>query len=132
MIADFSARIKCTCRPYDLVGRYGGEEFVAILPGTSPQDARAIAQRIRLTTQFTGPDLPQYTVSIGVCCASQVGLHDMISHADKALYRAKQDGRNRVCSEPIFVVEDQVVSKHSTPLGTPFNSLTTISTTMQT
>jgi diguanylate cyclase (GGDEF)-like protein len=98
------ARIAEGClRGGDLLGRLGGEEFAVLLPGCSEQDARLIAQRVcdafaRHTVAVGGGKLLNSTVSIGVHCAAGSGtlVETMLSHADAALYKAKQSGRNRV------------------------------------
>jgi diguanylate cyclase (GGDEF)-like protein len=99
-------------REYDLVGRFGGEEFALLLPQTRAVDAYRIAERIRayiagmpIDTGGEPGEEPVYvTVSIGVAAlgarwdtsaASQ--LTDLLASADVALYRAKRDGRDQVC-----------------------------------
>ena len=99
-------------RPDDLFGRYGGEEFACLLPDTSFADAAAIAERIRSAlagAQFvTGMQKP-VTVSVGVAIASETdkGLTPLFTAADRALYRAKAKGRNRVepSRAPLALVE---------------------------
>jgi diguanylate cyclase (GGDEF)-like protein len=96
-------------RDYDTVGRFGGEEFVAVLPETSAADAVRIAERIRAAVNRTsvhdlvanadrsgGADL--LSVSIGVACSGVDGdeLIDLLYEADRALYYAKESGRNQV------------------------------------
>ena len=89
-------------RADDLLCRYGGEEFAALLPGTSHDNAAAIAQRINqavgnvVLIQSSGEIRP--TVSIGLASgrAGEVELSSLLSRADAALYQAKQSGRNRV------------------------------------
>ncbi|MBN1305919.1 MAG: GGDEF domain-containing protein [Anaerolineales bacterium] len=91
-------------RPDDLIGRFGGEEFVILLPNTEPGDARRIAERLRMLVESTpfqteiGP--LHITISIGISNMHQadtiVLLDQLIFRADKAMYRAKQEGRNRV------------------------------------
>ena len=86
-------------RNIDSIGRYGGEEFVALLPETSISEARAIAERVCTgIAAGTSPELPAYTVSIGVAAASNgnADANALLSRADKALYQAKSNGRNRV------------------------------------
>lgn len=99
VIIDFVHRTKGLLRTVDSVGRYGGEEFVALLPETTMDDARIAAERICKGIADGSPDgLPPYTVSIGVAVASN-GNEDeesLLSRADEALYRAKENGRNRV------------------------------------
>ncbi|WP_198670147.1 diguanylate cyclase [Dyella sp. C9] len=89
-------------RPSDWLGRYGGEEFVVGLPGTSHDNAMAIGERIRarietLNVHSRGSTL-QTTVSLGVACLEGHAdtADDLIARADAALYRAKTDGRNRI------------------------------------
>lgn len=91
-------------RSVDLAARYGGEEFVIVLPETDANGAQAFAERLRkrvLQTNFaeTGDPL-NLTVSIGVASTGTDGAvptpESLIAMADKALYRAKHEGRNRV------------------------------------
>lgn len=93
--------VRGNVRATDCAGRYGGDEFAIILPGTATLDARAIAQRI--CTQITDIRLRQLpalriTSSIGVAAASaqHSDLRAWIDAADTALYLAKKEGRNRV------------------------------------
>ncbi|MEM8514178.1 diguanylate cyclase (GGDEF)-like protein [Massilia sp. MP_M2] len=92
-------------RPADLAARYGGEEFAAILPDTTLEQARAMAERIR--AHIAALNLPQapdahdrhVTLSVGVAAFDRAGLNDeatLIAAADRALYAAKDGGRNRV------------------------------------
>ncbi len=88
-------------RGYDAVGRYGGEEFIALLPGVSDQAAVAIGERIRqrIGSNLHAESVP-VTVSVGVAIGQarqDPSLEDIIDAADTALYRAKTAGRNRVC-----------------------------------
>ena len=90
-------------RPGDLVIRYGGEEFVLILDGSNLDAARFVAERLRRLMEesnvASGAGAIRYTVSIGVSCSDEAGytLDHLITKADAALYRAKQEGRNQVC-----------------------------------
>lgn len=89
-------------REIDIVGRYGGEEFVVVLPGTGLEGARELAERLRQRVAaigLTGADGTPFglTVSIGLasfCAGDQ--LEQLLASADAALYRAKSLGRNRV------------------------------------
>jgi diguanylate cyclase (GGDEF)-like protein len=94
-----------SCREIDLAARYGGEEFTIVLPATTTEQARLIAERIRAQVQerrfaadpTAGPTTHALTLSIGI---AEAGLEDdltsLISRADAALYVAKLGGRNRV------------------------------------
>ncbi|OGR37098.1 MAG: hypothetical protein A2051_06770 [Desulfovibrionales bacterium GWA2_65_9] len=102
--------IAAATRDSDLTARYGGEEFVVLAPNASLEEACILAERIRSTVAETPlkvrTGILSNTVSIGVAEYSmepEFGaniLEDMIEKADKALYRAKQSGRNRVESWP--------------------------------
>ena len=84
-------------RTGDLVSRYGGEEFLVILPDTPPAGAMQVAERLReAVAAITG--LPKaMTVSIGVAACHQDETADrLVARADAALYIAKNTGRNRV------------------------------------
>ena len=106
-----AAAIKNTIkRPGDIVARYGGEEFVCLLPDTNQEGAIYLAEAIRqaviaLEIKHAGAiNISQVTVSIGVCTKPQAyqGGPDMLSrNADLQLYRAKECGRNRVCSDTL-------------------------------
>jgi diguanylate cyclase (GGDEF)-like protein len=88
-------------RSEDFVGRYGGEEFVAVLPGTDQKGALAVAENIRAAVNSMAPfasDVDPVTVSIGVATrriTPDDKTHALFSAADEALYRAKRNGRNR-------------------------------------
>ncbi|WP_038054099.1 diguanylate cyclase [Thioalkalivibrio sp. ALJ1] len=96
-------------RPTDLVARYGGEEFVCILPDTSLDGAVAVAEGVRAEVEalkLAHPDNEFYTVtvSLGVCAIAGMGEVEpleILERADQLLYRAKREGRNRVCAERV-------------------------------
>lgn len=99
-----AATIAHTTRPTDWVGRWGGEEFLLVLPNTTLAAASVVAERIRTTVEAARLPLPdgtwlQRTVSLGVACAaaqSSISLEDLIQRADAALLQAKAQGRNQV------------------------------------
>ena len=90
-------------RPYDSVGRIGGEEFLIVLPGCSAPDGLVVAERIRNAVEFEEMQIAgksiSVSISIGIVTSSidrMIECDPLISTADKALYEAKKDGRNRV------------------------------------
>ncbi len=89
-------------RETDLVARYGGEEFAVVLPDTGPREAMAVARRIHQAVGGHDFDGLRLTVSIGVATYPSPQItnkDDLISMADEFAYRAKESGRNRICSE---------------------------------
>jgi len=99
------ARIfRAELRDSDILCRFGGEEFALALPGTSLSDATALAERLRLALHaspfaYAGQSI-HGTASIGVAAAScgEVSLENLLKTADQAMYRAKRQGRDRVCT----------------------------------
>lgn len=96
------SRIRQHLRTDDLLGRFGGEEFVLILPGLDTDSASQVAERIRLglcSQPWQSDDTPvNLSISLGVACSDQQGYHfeALLGAADGALYQAKALGRNRV------------------------------------
>lgn len=106
VLQQFAASLCENSRCYDFVGRYGGEEFILCLPGTGPDEATSIAERIRKKVEETPIVLPEradrvrITVSLGVVSFDQKrkeSLDSLINRMDEAMYKAKSQGRNRVC-----------------------------------
>lgn len=90
--------LRSSFRAQDRVFRFGGEEFVVLLRGTTLQDARKIFDRFRANVEkHEFPQVGQVTVSIGFASISAESPVVILGHADQALYYAKEHGRNRVC-----------------------------------
>jgi diguanylate cyclase (GGDEF)-like protein len=90
-------------RPTDLVARFGGEEFVIIFPDTSVEEAAVAAERVRAAVAREslvtpeGTKLPSVTISMGVSeLTTGQSVPNLLKSADRAMYEAKQAGRNRV------------------------------------
>lgn len=93
-----SREIKNQLRDYDVAGRYGGEEFVILLPFTKLEEAKMVAERLRKAVEskkieLAGKQHINVTISLGV---AEYKEKDFIGNADKALYKAKESGRNKV------------------------------------
>ncbi len=108
-------RINSSIRSYDAAGRYGGEEFLCVLPGSNDQSAMEIAQRIRKAIEKklfdTSEGIISITLSLGATTYSEGREPDMeslIRQADTALYRAKRNGRNRV---EMFVADENILQQ---------------------
>ena len=107
VLREFANRIRRNIRHADLACRYGGEEFVVVMPDTDLDFARMVAERIRLEVE-THPFIVQegkeqlaITVSLGVTCREEPEdlPEKLLKRADVALYNAKRAGRNRVFTE---------------------------------
>jgi diguanylate cyclase (GGDEF)-like protein len=106
VLQTISATAQEQCRQTDILGRYGGEEFLMILPETELEQASGLAERLRQTiegqTNIIGQHQLRVTATFGVACYSpgtttaQPGLSDFIKQADTAMLEAKKAGRNRV------------------------------------
>jgi two-component system cell cycle response regulator len=107
VLKEFAGRIAANTRGIDLACRYGGEEFVVVMPDTDVAFAYTIAERLRQSVETTpirisrAPDTLNITISIGI--ARMEGGDDsadaLLHRADQALYRAKRSGRNRVVAD---------------------------------
>ena len=103
VLTEVARRLSAAVRDFDSLGRYGGEEFLVVLKGTPLSTALTVAERVR-THIAAGPISlhglkVNVTISIGVSVI-QPGdsIEEFIKRADKALYKAKSAGRNRVSS----------------------------------
>jgi diguanylate cyclase (GGDEF)-like protein len=104
VLVGFAEDLKSCLRQSDIICRWGGEEFIILLKGSDTGSARRIAEKIRLLAEqhtyvFSGDPL-QVTVSVGLAeRQNDDTLQTLIARADRALYAAKQNGRNQVCTE---------------------------------
>lgn len=100
----FSNLLSLSCRSFDRIGRYGGEEFLIVLPRTLGEESISIANRIRIRAKNLQVDNEienlRVTCSIGCCTSEKSEKHSssMVAAADSALFRAKKAGRNQVMS----------------------------------
>lgn len=102
----FARCLKKACRPYDFIGRYGGEEFIMCLPNTNINQAEKVAERIKsavenldIRTVYQSEPV-SITASFGVASPTTIEDYDtdsLLILADDAMYKAKFSGRNRVC-----------------------------------
>jgi diguanylate cyclase (GGDEF)-like protein len=105
VLCEVARRLNGALRPYDSLGRFGGEEFLIVLGVQSPADAASIAERLRTSVAAhplnAGCGEFPVSISVGVAIASGTAPIDteaLLHAADDALYRAKREGRNRVCA----------------------------------
>ncbi|HUX69357.1 MAG TPA: diguanylate cyclase [Cellulomonadaceae bacterium] len=117
-------RLTAAVPPGALVSRWGGEEFVVVLPGTGVTDAIQVADRVRQRCEAepfdVGHDAHQCTVSVGVSSFPADGLTvvDLLEASDRALYLAKRDGRNQVRSAvPDLADASEVTSRTAGGIG---------------
>jgi two-component system cell cycle response regulator len=104
VLREFAVRLASNVRAIDLPVRHGGEEFVVVMPDTELEDARRIAERIRLHVAgspfrvMDGKELLSVTISVGVATSAGAGetSQAQFKRADEAVYEAKSAGRNRV------------------------------------
>jgi two-component system, cell cycle response regulator len=104
VLREFAVRIRKSIRGIDLACRYGGEEFVIVMPETDLHVAGMVAERLRRSIAGEpfaiekGAKKLEVTISIGISTLETKGedIADVLKRADQALYRAKNDGRNRV------------------------------------
>jgi diguanylate cyclase (GGDEF)-like protein len=104
ILRHFAKTVTASMRETNLAARYGGDEFIVILPDTSAKSSTLVAERIRkavmsmVVPSNAEKPLPNLTVSIGVAAFPELGqtLEEIIQASDKALYESKRSGRNRV------------------------------------
>jgi diguanylate cyclase (GGDEF)-like protein len=102
VLQEIAQKCKSTLRPYDVIARFGGEEFVVLLPNTTLLEAYDIAERIRENVagqliESTDGTLIRVTISIGISLFTPPDLRcmNLLSYADRGLYKAKHNGRNQ-------------------------------------
>jgi two-component system, cell cycle response regulator len=97
-LAEFGRVLRQGLRGYDLVCRFGGEEFAALFPGCDAYAARAAILRLRSGSRWALPDLPVFTFSAGIAEMKRDGAtwQELLDSADVRLQHAKEAGRNRV------------------------------------
>ena len=117
MLRDLTELLRDTSRTVDILARYGGDEFVAVMPQTDLAGAGMLGERLRAKVEQEMP----FTVSIGVASANDTDTPESLFHrADVALYRAKTDGRNRTYCDHLFTVENAVpLSPGGNQIGEP-------------
>ena len=118
VLRESARRITSAVRPYDLVGRYGGEEFLIAVPGCDAQQTVRLAERVRQEISAAPvvilEDKIPVTVSLGVSVAipgEKIDTGLLVELADRALYRAKELGRNRV--EYMYVPQEKPLAIES-------------------
>ena len=106
MLREFAVRLASNVRAIDLPVRFGGEEFVVVMPETELPHAHRIAERIRLHVAGSpfrvlgGEELLTVTISIGVAASLSGDTPlNLVKRADEAMYEAKAHGRNRVIAK---------------------------------
>ena len=101
MLYRVAQTLRQNLRGQDTLARFGGEEFVVVLPNTGRNGALVLAERYRLAIESLG--VAEVTVSIGVATleATMQGPDELVNAADRALYRAKGSGRNKVVEAPL-------------------------------
>ena len=114
-----AARLGEVAHPGDQPGRWGGEEFLVVLPATGPEEAAAMGERTRRAIAAAPVPLADgplaVTTSVGVASGAQDGWECLVRRADTGLYAAKEGGRDRVVAGP--PPEPPAGSRSFTPEG---------------
>ncbi|MEO3811895.1 GGDEF domain-containing protein [Sphaerisporangium sp. B11E5] len=124
VLAGVATAVRSQLRDYDVVGRFGGEEFVVLLPRADVAEARRVAERLRSRVGRMAIPVEEalitVTISVGVAIMSVHGddLIELLAAADLALYRAKELGRDRICL-PVAPVSPQRAQEDNSQGGIP-------------
>lgn len=116
VLVEVAARLERIARSGDVIARWGGEEFIVLLPGSDVDQARAAAERLRAAVSdspigFPGSEHSScVTVSVGAAAGSGAVLDTLVVAADDALYEAKRAGRDRVAAAAVRAAD---MSRHS-------------------
>lgn len=105
VLREVVGRSALALRPYDALGRVGGEEFLMLIPGAAREDAWSVLERVRRVVGDTPIEYSDQLIDVTVSIGGTVALADepvdqMLIRADEALYRAKELGRNRIETSP--------------------------------
>jgi diguanylate cyclase (GGDEF)-like protein len=112
---------KCLQRPFDLFGRYGGEEFIVLLPDTDSAGALKVGQSINTALETlelrheVSPTNHFVTVSVGGVSSSRIAnypLEELVKRADRTLYKAKHSGRNRTLVDDVAIHKSVLIVNH--------------------
>jgi diguanylate cyclase (GGDEF)-like protein len=109
----FGRVVRASTRVDDIIGRFGGEEFIAVVPG-GIESASKIAERVRAGFEAAGATIATHTVGATVSIGAAISydpvtvIDSLIARADAALYRAKHDGRNR-----IYIAEEEMANERA-------------------
>ncbi len=111
VLVEVARRLQIALRSHDLIARYGGEEFCVLLKGLDDETAAKVAERLRRAIEKEPIEDRPVTISVG-CSRWHEGepISDLLERADKALYSAKETGRNRVVSKWKTSADDQGMS----------------------
>jgi diguanylate cyclase (GGDEF)-like protein len=123
-LRSLAGAIASSCRKSDIVGRYGGEEFVVLAPETRYETAIVLAERIRqniwnLAIMHPANPAGRVTISIGVAELDNGSLTEAIREADKTLYLAKRSGRNIVCGHHVAVPSIHPLAGEASAIASP-------------
>lgn len=113
VLIEIAVHLRGALRSTDSLTRWGGEEFVVLCPNTTLSTARLLAERLRENiAKVNFPEAGKVTISVGLAeCQQGESWDEWFKRADEALYRAKHEGRNRVCFSPNLPVPGEVGEK---------------------